>query len=89
MNRYHFAQDHVTKEKFPKCQFCTEPMDGFHACIGPMVPSRGQRTNPLLHSTDSPPFQQIWNNANEVMLEVEDVADDDWDDTDDWDGVDE
>lgn len=71
MNRYYFSQDQVTKDKFPKCQKCGSDFVKPHECPGPKVPTYGQRTNLDRLAANATPLQQIWQNANEQMLEDE------------------
>jgi len=79
MNRYDFTQDKILKERFPKCKICNSNLVTGHECPGPKRPSYQEReTSPDIPET---PFQQIWHNANEQMLEEEHPEDyrfDDW-----------
>ncbi len=85
MNRYNFSQDIVTKDKFPRCGECGSSITNkLHACPGPKVPSYGNRTNLDRNLVNETPFAQIWNNANQEMLDEDDDIDYDpsWDDPD-------
>ncbi len=69
MNRYNFQ---TTKQK----RFCDQCGGGWisgHECPGPKVPTYGQKM-PADNGLMATPFQEIWTNANQQMLEDEEYA---------------